>query len=191
MLVGKGVRANLTLSTYQRMYEDQVVSYPRTEDKTITPEQFKDLAPLVDKIAAVAGVDAGLLTHRQPRSTHVKPRGAHGANRPGLKVPSSLDEIEHKYGKAGRLIYEMLAKNHLAMLAEDYRCEHQKGHVEKYPDFVGIANVHTSPGWWAVFDPDAGDDTAESDGNESNKGVGQTAQPFIFEGANKRPSIRR
>ncbi|MEU9267299.1 DNA topoisomerase [Streptomyces sp. NPDC048251] len=187
MLVGKGVKANLALSTYQKMYEDQVVSYPRTEDKTITPEQFKDLAPLVDKIAAVVGVDAGLLTHRQPRSTHVKPQGAHGANRPGLKVPSSLEEVEHKYGKAGRLIYETLAKNYLAMLAEDYLYEQQKGHVERYPDFVGIANVPKSTGWRAVFDPDAGDDTAEGDENESGKGLGQTAEPFIFEGANKRP----
>lgn len=187
MLVGKGVKANLMLSTYQRMYEDQVVSYPRTEDKTITPEQFKDLAPLVDKIAVVVGVDAGLLTCRLPRSTHVRPRGAHGANRPGLKVPSSLEEVVHKYGKAGRLIYEMLAKNYLAMLAEDYRYEQQKGHVEKYPEFVGIANVPKSPGWRAVFDPDAGDDTAESDENASGKGLGQTAEPFIFEGANKRP----
>ncbi|MDQ1031241.1 DNA topoisomerase-3 [Streptomyces umbrinus] len=187
MLVGKSVKANLALSTYQKMYEDQVVSYPRTEDKTITPEQFKDLAPLIDKIAAVVGVDTGLLTHRQPRSTHVKPQGAHGANRPGLKVPSSLEEVEHKYGKAGRLIYETLAKNYLAVLAEDYLYEQQKGHVEKYPDFVGIANVPKSTGWRAVFDPDAGDDTAEGDANESGKGLGQTAEPFIFEGANKRP----
>ncbi|MCX5103574.1 DNA topoisomerase [Streptomyces sp. NBC_00439] len=187
MLVGKGVKANLTLSTYQKMYEDQVVSYPRTEDKTITPGQFKDLAPLVDKIAAVVGVDAALLTHRQPRSTHVKPKGAHGANRPGPKVPSSLDEVEHKYGMAGRLIYETLAKNYLAMAAEDYLYEQQKGYVEKYPDFVGIANVPRSPGWRAVFDPDAGDDSAGGDEKESSKGLGQTAAPIVFEGANKRP----
>ncbi|MBK3582950.1 DNA topoisomerase I [Streptomyces sp. MBT57] len=186
MLVGQGVKANLTLSTYQKMYEDQVVSYPRTADKTVTPEQFKDLAPLVDKIAAVVGVDAGLLTRRQPRSTHVKPQGAHGANRPGPKVPSSLDEVERKYGKAGRLIYEMLAKNYLAVLAEDYLYEQQRGHVAKYPDFVGIANVPRSPGWRAVFDPDAGDGSTD-DENVSSRGLGQNAEPFIFEGANKRP----
>lgn len=187
MLVGKDVKANLTLSTYQKMYEDQVVSYPRTADKTITPEQFKDLAPLVDKIAGVVGIGTGLLTHRSPRSTHVKSQGAHGANRPGPKVPSSLDEVEHKYGKAGRLIYEMLAKNYLAMLAEDYLYEQQKGHVEKYPDFVGIANLPKDPGWRAVFDPDAGDDEAGGDANESSKGLGRNAEPFIFEGVNKRP----
>ncbi|MFD7540189.1 DNA topoisomerase [Streptomyces sp. NPDC059819] len=187
MLVGKGVKANLTLSTYQKMYEDQVVSYPRTEDKTVTPEQLKDLAPLVDRIAAVVGVDAALLTHRQPRPTHVKPQGAHGANRPGPKVPSSLDEVERKYGKAGRFIYEMLAQNYLAMLAEDYLYEQQRGHVQEYPDFVGIANVPKSPGWRSVFDPDGAGDAAEADENESAKGLGQTAEPFIFEGANKRP----
>ncbi|WP_181273534.1 DNA topoisomerase [Brevibacterium oceani] len=187
MLVGKGVKAKLTLSTYQKMYEDQVVSYPRTEDKTITPEQFDELLPHVDKIAGVVGVDTKHLTHRQARKTHVKPQGAHGANRPGPKVPSSLDDVESRYGKAGRLIYETLAKNYLAMLAEDYLYEQQKGHVEKHPDFVGIANVPKAAGWKSVFDPNAGDDDAEGDENESAKGLGSNAEPFVFEGANKRP----
>jgi len=186
IMASKGIKAALVLSTYQKMYEDTVVSYPRTEDKTITPDQFNELAPLVDKIAAVVGVDTGLLTHRQPRKTHVKPQGAHGANRPGPKVPSSLDAVETQYGKAGRLIYETLAKNYLAMLAEDYEYEQQKGHVEKYPDFKGIANVPLSAGWKAVFDPDAGDDDA-ADEDESTKGLGSNADPFVFEGANKRP----
>ena len=187
LLVGKGIKAQLVLSTYQSMYEARAVSYPRTADVTITPEQFDELAPLVDKIAGVVGVDVKLLTHRQPRKTHVKPQGAHGANRPGPKVPASLDDVEQRFGKAGRLIYETLGKNYLAMIAEDYIYEQQKGHVKDYPDFVGIANVPLSAGWKAVFDPDAGDDTAEGDENESAKGLGTNAEPFVFEGANKRP----
>lgn len=186
LLVGKGIKAKLVLDTYQKMYEKQVVSYPRTEDKTITPEQFNELAPLVDKIAGVVGVDTALLTHREPRKTHVKPQGAHGANRPGPKVPSSLDAVEQEFGVAGRLIYETLAKNYLAMVADDYLYEQQKGHVEKYPDFKGIANVPQSMGWKQVFDPDAGDDSA-ADEDESTKGLGSNAEPFVFEGANKRP----
>lgn len=193
LLVGKGIKAQLVLSTYQKMYEAQVVSYPRTEDKTITPEQFNELAPLVDRIAGVVGVGTKLLTHRGPRKTHVKQQGAHGSNRPGPKVPSSLDDVEQHFGKAGRLIYETLGKNYLAMVAEDYIYEQQKGHVEKYPDFAGIANVPLSAGWKAVFDPDAGDDSAEGDENESAKGLGTNAEPFVFEGANKRaehPSMK-
>lgn len=199
MLVGKGVKAQQVLKTYQAMYEAQVVSYPRTEDKTITPEQFKELLPHVDKIASVVDVDLKQLTHRQPRSTHVKAEGAHGANRPGLKVPGSLAELK-KFGPGADLIYQTLAENYLAMLAEDYLYEQQKGHVEKYPGFKGIANVPVSAGWKAVFDPDAyekssakraaGDQDAASDGadeNENSKGLGTYAEPFVFEGANRRP----
>ncbi|QWF85920.1 type IA DNA topoisomerase [Amycolatopsis sp. CA-230715] len=187
LLVGKNIKAKLVLATYQKMYEDQIVSYPRTEDKTITPEQFDELAPLVDQIATVAGVDTTLLTHRGPRSTHVKPEGAHGANRPGPNVPDSLDALEQQYGAAGRVIYETLAKNYLAMIAEDYVYEQQKGHVGKYPAFLGIANVPRYLGWKQVFDPDLGDDAAEGDEYESATGLGTRAEPIIFEGANKRP----
>ncbi|QXV57532.1 type IA DNA topoisomerase [Amycolatopsis sp. TNS106] len=188
VLVDRNIKAKLVLATYQTMYEHQVVSYPRTADKTITPEQFDELAPLVDSIADVVGVDTDLLTHRRPRTTHVKPQGAHGANRPGPKVPVSLDAVESTYGIAGRLIYETLAKNYLAMLAEDYVYEQQKGHVGRYPVFVGMANVPRSPGWKLIFDPDAVDTVAEGEERNSNvKGLGRMAEPFTFEGANKRP----
>ena len=195
MLASKGVKPALVLSTYQKMYEAQVVSYPRTEDKTITPEQFKELSPLVDRIAAVVGVDAAMLTQRSPRSTHVKPVGAHGANRPGPNVPASLAAVESQFGKAGAMIYQILAKNYLAMLAEDYVYEQQKGHVEKYPAFKGIANVPKQMGWKSVFNPDAeapaaadgGGDGADEGADEHASGLGRNAEPFVFEGANKRP----
>ncbi len=193
LLVNKGVKAKTVLETYQRMYEARVVSYPRTEDKTITPEQFNELAPLVDQIAQLVDVDAALLTHRQPRSSHVKAEGAHGANRPGPVVPVTLDEVEQRFGAPGRLIYETLAKNFLAMIAEDYVYEQQKGHLRDYPEFTGIANVPRSAGWKAVFDPDAGEEQPDKDPaderaeSDTLKGLGTAAEPFIFEGANKRP----
>ena len=193
LLVNKGIKAKTVLETYQRMYEARVVSYPRTEDKTITPEQFNELAPLVDQIAQLVDVDPALLTHRQPRSSHVKAEGAHGANRPGPVVPATLDEVEQRFGAPGRLIYETLAKNFLAMIAEDYVYEQQKGHLRDYPGFTGIANVPRSAGWKAVFDPDAGEEQPDKDPaderaeSDTLKGLGTTADPFIFEGANKRP----
>lgn len=185
-LAGKGVKAKEVLDTYQKMYEAQVLSYPRTEDKTITPEQFNELLPHVDRIAGVVGVDPTLLTHRSPRKTHVKSQGAHGANRPGPKVPTSLQAVEQVFGTTGRLLYEIVGKNYLAMLAGDYLYEQHKGHVEDYPSFIGIANVPTDMGWRMVFDPSAGDEE-EQDENESAAGLGTRAEPFIHEGANKRP----
>ena len=185
VLAKTGLKPAQVLKTYQSLYEAQIVSYPRTEDRTITPEQFKELAPLVDRIAGVVNVDTSLLTHREARKTHVKPTGAHGANRPGPTVPSSLSDLV-KYGPGAAEIYETLAKNYLAMLADDYRYEQQKGHVKDYPDFLGSANVPQSAGWRAVFDANAGD-ADSGDEEENSQGLGSTADPFVFEGANKRP----
>ncbi|HEU5223062.1 MAG TPA: DNA topoisomerase [Candidatus Lumbricidophila sp.] len=185
-LSSKGVKADQVLKIYQSMYEtDQWASYPRTEDKTITEEQFKEMLPLVNQIAAVIGVDVSLLTHRQARKTHVKDQGAHGANRPGLKVPASLEDVATKYGPIGKMIYEELARSFLSMFAEDYEYESQLGHLEKYPSFKGSAAVPRSLGWKQVFFEDkAGPDEDE---DENASGLGTNADPFVFEGANKRP----
>ena len=183
LLAPRGYTAKSVLETYQKMYEAQIVSYPRTEDKCITPEQFNELLPHIDKIAGIVGVDVSLLTHRTPRSTHVKTGMAHGANRPGLNVPPSLSSLT-QYGAAGPDIYELLATNYLAMLAEDYEYESQKGHLEKYPAFIGSASVPKKMGWKLVFSDV--DDTLEDD---SDKGLGTMASPFIHEGLPPKPVV--
>jgi DNA topoisomerase-3 len=188
MLSTKGVKAGMVLSVYQKMYESRYVSYPRTEDRTVTTEQFNELLPHIDKIAAVVGADASLLTQRTPRKTHVKDSGSHGANRPGLEVPASLDELKAKFGVIAPMIYQTLAKNYLAMLAEDYLYERQEGHLAKYPEFKGASNVPKSLGYKAVFDADASDDKdKDKDEEESNTGLGTSADPFVHEGFPKRP----
>lgn len=186
-LSSKGVKAKDVLAVYQKMYESQIVSYPRTEDKYVSPEQFKELLPLVDQIAALVGVDKNLLTFRQPRKTHVKVGGSHGANRPGINVPKTLDELD-KFGSCAKDIYIILAKNYLATLAEDYEYEAQKGHLEKYPDFKGNAQVPKKMGWKLVFDPDADKDKDNDDEDDSSdKGLGTNATCFIYEGFPPKP----
>lgn len=182
-LSSKGIKAKDVLNVYQKMYESQIVSYPRTEDKTITPEQFNELLPLIDKIAGVVGVDTKILTHRAPRKTHVKTGGAHGANRPGVNVPNSLDDLK-QYGTCAPLIYEILARNYLATVAEDYEYEQQKGHLKKYPDFKGTANIPKKMGYKAVFSDDDSDDDI---GDSTGKGLGTKASPYIHEGFPPKP----
>lgn len=185
VLASRGFKAKDVLAVYQKMYEQQYVSYPRTEDKFVSPEQFNELLPLTDKIAGVVGVNTKLLTHTKPRPSHVKEGGAHGANRPGPTVPSSLADIEAKFGKCGKAIYETLAKGYLAILAEDYEYRHQTGHLKDYPEFMGSANIPVSMGYKAIFDADAlSKDEAE---NENNLPLGKKAESFVFEGANPKP----
>lgn len=184
MLANKGYKAKTVLDVYQKMYENQVVSYPRTEDKVVTPEQFKDLLPHVDKIAHVIGVDPGILTHRAPRGTHVKAGGAHGANRPGPNVPNNLSDLA-QYGACAPEIYEILARSYLACMAEDYEYEAQNGHVKDYPDFKGTASVPKVQGWKVLF---GGQDADDDDGDVNAKGLGSQADPFIHEGFPPKPA---
>lgn len=181
-----GSKPKEVLETYQRMYEDQVVSYPRTEDRTVTPEQFQEMLPLADRIARVVGVDPSLLTHREPRSGLVRAGGAHGANRPGPNVPESLDSLS-RYGRSAAWIYETLARNYLATLAEDCEYTVVRGHVSDFPDFVGRATVIRSPGFRAVFDSDARESDEGDGDDDSARGLGARAEPLVYEGCNKRP----
>ena len=181
-LAAKGYKAKTVLDTYQVLYQNQICSYPRTEDKVITPEQFDELLSKIDAIARVVGVDPKILTHRVPRKTHVKTGGAHGANRPGPNVPASLADLD-KYGPGAREIYEILARNYLASLCEDYEYEAQKGHLRDYPKFTGRASVPLIPGWKAVYGID--DDPDE---DENAKGLGTMAEPFVYEGFPPKPA---
>ena len=184
LLSAKGVKAAEVLGIYQKMYESQVVSYPRTDDKHVTKEQYAELVRNAPAIARAVGIDPSLLTHTAARSTHVKDSGAHGANRPGPNIPSSLAEVENKYGKTGAMIYELLARSALAVLAEDYEYEAQKGHVTDFPAYVGSCSVPKKQGWKAVL----GDASMADDDDESDvTGLGTKAQPFVHEGVPSQP----
>ena len=186
LLSAKGVKAADVLKIYQNMYEAQVVSYPRTEDKHVTKEQFAELVSNAPAIARAVGIDPALLTHTAARSTHVKDSGAHGANRPGPNVPQSLADVEAKYGKTGAMIYELLARSALAVLAEDYEYEAQKGHVTDFPSYTGSCSVPKKPGWKSVL---GGASMADDDDDENNvTGLGTQAQPFVHEGVPPRPA---
>jgi DNA topoisomerase len=184
LLSAKGVKAAEVLGIYQKMYESQVVSYPRTDDKHVTKEQYAELVRNAPTIARAVGIDPSLLTHTAARSTHVKDSGAHGANRPGPNIPSSLAEVENKYGKTGAMIYELLARSALAVLAEDYEYEAQKGHVTDFPAYVGSCSVPKKQGWKAVL----GDASMADDDDENDvTGLGTKAQPFVHEGVPSQP----
>ncbi|WP_242865474.1 DNA topoisomerase, partial [Weissella sp. DD23] len=158
----------------------------RTEDKTVTPEQFNELLPLVDRIAKLVGVDTSLLTHRQPRSTHVKPQGSHGANRPGVNVPADVQSLK-KYGDSAMAIYEVLAKNYLAMLAEDYVYDHVTADLADYPSFKTAFNVPIQLNFKLVYDSFAATRVDDDDEDENAGVLGPMADPYIHEGANKKP----
>ncbi len=183
LLATKGFNPGEVLATYQKMYEEHIVSYPRTDDKQITQAQFEELRDNRFAIADLVGIDKSLLTHDKPRKKHVTDSATHGANRPGSRVPKSLDALD-KYGPSAKSIYEVLAKNSLAIFGEDYEYEHQEGYLKEHPEFIGSANLPISQGFKSVFDSEKKDD---DDDDEGKKPLGKSAEPFIYEGANPKP----
>lgn len=189
-LAAKGFKSKEIETNYQKLYEAGLVSYPRTEDKFINEDQFKEMLPLVDDIARLVGVDPSFVSVRTPRSTHIKNGGAHGANRPGLKVPSSLAVLSRYDVKPGlsQLIYETLARNYLAMMCPDYEYESVSAELVDYPDFKGIASIPKVKGFKEIYDDnDKSDDKQDDD--EIATAIGVKADPFVYQGSNPKPAI--
>ncbi|MFD1319146.1 DNA topoisomerase [Loigolactobacillus zhaoyuanensis] len=184
LLAQQGFNSKEVLATYQKMYEAEIVSYPRTEDRKITQEQYNELLPVVDTIATVVGVDPQLLTHRVLRSKHRASSAAHGANRPGIKVPKSMAELA-KYGPSAQAIYKTLAANYLAILGEDYEFDRITAELQLYPDFKTGFNVPVKLNYRAIFD-----DTEQvaTEVKSPSAVVGPDAAPFMYQGANPKPT---
>ena len=181
-LEAKGYKTDEVLATYQKMYQSGLVTYPRTEDKFVTPDQFNQMLSLIDKIANLVGVNPKELTHRKPRKTHVKEGGVHGANRPGKNVPNNLQELS-QFGPSATDIYVLLSRNYLATLAEDYEYEQQKANLAEYPDYTSSISVPKRMGWKSIYS-----DVSIDEETEDVKSFGRTADPFIHEGFPPKPA---
>lgn len=181
LLAPQGYSAKEVLATYQKMYQDGVVSYPRTEDKKITQGQYDALVPLVDQIADVVGVNKKLLTHRTIRKKHLAKNAAHGANRPGLKVPKSLSSLD-KYGASAQAIYKTLAYNFLAIFGEDYVYDAVTANLKQNPSFKTSFSVPVEQNYKLIFD-----DSDKDDSDSKNSTAGPQAEPYLYEGANPKP----
>ncbi|WP_236629306.1 MULTISPECIES: DNA topoisomerase [Lactobacillus] len=171
-------------STYQKMYDDKIVSYPRTEDNAITIDDFNELLPYADKIARVVGIDPELLTHREPRKKFIIKSEDHGANRPTKLVPKSIEEVTSKYGECGKDIYLQLAKSYLAMLAEDYVYTQIKAHLANHSEFISTINVPKEQNYKLIFD----DESLKEDKAEVTKSFSDEANPLVYQGSNTPPA---
>ena len=186
-----GYKPKEVIDTYQRLYEKGYLSYPRTEDKEITVEQFNDLLQIVDVIANIVGVDPTLLVNRTPRRPYVTDKGlAHGANRPGLTVPESLDALRVEFGDCGARIYEIVAKSYLATLAADYEYDYTLAYVTDFPDFRASKSVGVVPGYKNVLGilEHKNEDTKTKDVDNNDKPFGTNAFPALYSFETSKPS---
>ncbi len=147
VMAKKGMKSKQFINTYQKMYEANYMSYPRTEDDFVTPEQFNEMLPKVNTILELIGLPTGAFTHREPRKTHVKTGGSHGAIRPGLRIPSSLDALDNEFGKFASEIYKEASKRFLLMFLENTEwVRHEYETVDTPTPFKGSIKIITKQG---------------------------------------------
>lgn len=152
IMASKGISSKKVMELCQKMYEDAVITYPRTEDNFVTPEQFHEFLHMLDNVIRLMGMDPAVFTHRQPRKTHVKEGGSHGALRPGIKLPTDVAELDGKYGAGASAIYRAITERFLMMFLEDTEwIRHDYETVGTDPIFKGSVRVITRKG---VTDPD-------------------------------------
>lgn len=184
ILSKKGYPSKMIQDVYQELYQKGYLSYPRTEDQTITQDQFDELVNNRNDIAKLVEVDLSLLTHLTPRKKIVVKSATHGANRPGHKIPESLGSLKRFFStpqekQCALDIYELVAKSALAILGEDYQYNHFKAHLTNYPNFVCSYNQPVKIGYRKIYgtipkmvkDPDT------------------VAKSFIDKGVNPKPKI--
>lgn len=168
IMSSRGLPVKRTQELAQAMYDDAVMTYPRTEDNFITPEQFTEMLPMVDSIIRLLGLVPDVFTHRTPRKTHVKEGGSHGALRPGVNLPASLDGLDTKYGNGASAVYKLVAERFLMMFLEDTEwVRHDYETTDTPVPFKGSIRIITKKG---VTNPDeAMDDIATKLPDTSHK----------------------
>lgn len=186
-LGAKGYSTKTVQDLAETMYQDEYLSYPRTEDKVITVEQLASLKPLIPDICQAIGVDPALIDPDNFRKSGLG-HGSHGANRPGSKVPKDMDELKAKYGDTGAALYEEFARSFLAMMAPDKHLEKHNYADSETGKYTASATVVTDPGWGKVFDDSVGKDDNDDEDNKLYE-IGSALKPGVYEKKASRPSL--
>lgn len=186
-LESKGYNSKQVEKDAETLYQAEILSYPRTEDNVITPEQLQQLIPLLPKICKILDVDINLLDTNNFRK-YLIGNGSHGANRPGPVVPESLEWLENKYGKTAPALYEEFARSFLAGFAKDKVSERHIYADSETKSYVASATVVKDNGWGEIFDSSVGK-TKKDDEETKLFNVGQKLTPDVYEKKATRPSL--
>lgn len=187
-LASKGYSAQTVNELAEKLYQENILSYPRTEDTKITDTQLAELVPLVPKICALIGVDPALVDVNNYRSYLIGTGLQHGANRPGTNVPDSLDQLRQDYGDTAVALYNELARSFLAGFGKDKLSERHLYADSETKSYLATATVVTDPGYTLIL-KEIKEDTGKEKENDHLFNVGQPLKPDVWEKKAVRPRL--
>lgn len=130
----------------QKMYDDGVISYPRSDENFVSIGQFEDSLGIFEHVMLLLDIPTIPFTHKTPRPTHVKESCIHGALHPGANVPSSMEELVDRYGKGADNLYRLIAERYYVMLLEDTQWIKHFYATDTNPEFTGVLKQITYAG---------------------------------------------
>ncbi|MFS1664504.1 type IA DNA topoisomerase [Streptococcus sp. zg-JUN1979] len=140
--------ASYTLELAQKLYQKGVTSYPRTDRKQITSNEFVYLVNHLEEYKRLLQIDSDL-PNIKPRRKYVADKDMeHYAIIPTENL-ANLDDL----GDDERLVYVEIVKRTLLMFAPDYKYQatqitlDNNGHA-----FKATGNVMTAAGWTLLAD---------------------------------------
>lgn len=187
-LSAKGYSPKIVNSLSEKLFQAGILSYPRTADSKITQAQLDELVPLVPKICDLIGVDKSLIDINNYRSYLVGTGLQHGANRPGINVPDSLDELRRDYGDTAVALYDELARSFLAGFGSNKLSKKHFYADDKTKSYVATATVVTDPGYTLIMH-EQHEDTGREKENDKLFQVGQELKPGVWEKKAIRPRL--
>jgi DNA topoisomerase-3 len=168
----KGFTADQTLSLLQNLYENKLVTYPRTGSRYIGDDVFAEVPALIAKFNdhTEFGKQATLLgkTKLNKRSVNAKKVTDHHAILPTGETPRNLS-TDHQ------AIYDMVAGRMLEAFHADCIKEITKITVLSGSKFMASGTVIQTPGWRAVFN-----DKDEEKKDEENATLPKVTQGEIL-----------
>ena len=175
-IAARGLDTSTFMKTYQKMYEAHYVTYPRTEDKIITPDQLAEFKQVLPKIVSLLEIDPKLIDINRfasknlynPNSKGSAP--SHGANRPGALVPATLDMLT-QFGPLGPVIYEICARQILASFGSN-KVNEVTTYSDASTDFIHRVVENKEPGWTLILkDSDSNDEDSNDSKSHPTQGA--------------------
>lgn len=170
VLAGKryGYEPQQVLDTAQKLYEEKLTSYPRSDAEYLPVNQHKDAAKILGNLAALDGSELGAWARaadakQKSRAWNDAKISAHHAIIP-TTVPVNLARLS----AVERNIYELIARAYIAQFHPNYVYDQTKVEVTYHGElFAASGRTERAAGWRAMYRTAKNEEDAEKEDEES------------------------
>ncbi|EKU72088.1 DNA topoisomerase III [Selenomonas sp. F0473] len=174
VLAGKryGYEPQQVLDTAQKLYEEKLTTYPRSDAEYLPRSQHKDAPKILSNLAALEGSAlaawaAAADASKKSRAWNDEKITAHHAIIP-TTVPVNLARL----GEPERRIYELIARAYIAQFYPNYVYDQTKAELSYHGEtFAARGRTERAAGWRAMYRTGKSTETDDAEKEDEESGV--------------------